>query len=225
MPSFSSKALTLPVSPILGGKVQFMSYALEYGEGILHQAEGVRVTGGLDLRSVKMLITSKYIVFIEPARRYGQDDEEVAKLPITDVRVYQNVPQVIITGDSLEPHMDIYFDSMSIKLDFGNIIRPSKKKAAFQQCIAAITTALVGNPSSTTVPSSVPQENKQSSNPNAPIMHTANSAGSSVTSTIPASSVPTSVPFSNAPQRNFCGNCGQKIDSTSNFCKYCGTKL
>ena len=202
-----------------------MSYALEYGEGILHQAEGVWVTGGLDLRGVKMMITSKYIVFIEPARRYGEEDEEVAKLPITDIRVYQNVPQVHITGDMLEPRMEIYFDSMSIKLHFGNIIRPSKQKAAYQQCIAAITSALVGSPSNTTVPSSIPQENKQSSNPNSPIAHVANPAVSSASTTIPTSSLPTSSQFSTPPQRNFCGNCGQKIDGASNFCKYCGAKL
>ena len=201
-----------------------MSYALEYGEGILHQAEGVWVTGGLDLRGVKMLITSKYIVFIEPARRYGEEDDEVAKLPITDIRVYQNVPQVLITGDMLEPRMEIYFDSMSIKLHFGNIIRPSKQKAAYQQCIAAITTALVGTPSNATVSSKVPQENKQSSNPNAPITYTANPAVSSAT-TIPTSSMPASVQIATPPQKNFCGNCGQKIDGTSNFCKYCGAKL
>ena len=205
-----------------------MSYALEYGEGILQQIDSVWVRGGLDIQGAKGLLTSKYLVFFKRAMRYGEEDEEIARIPLSSIRVFNNSPQAFIAGDSLSPRLDIYLDSMNISLSFGNIIRPSKQREAYQKWISSISSVLCGNSNSQSynaIPNQIPQENSRPQNSSIPISSPVPVIAGPTVPTMPSANTNSFSQGNTVPQRNFCGNCGEKIDGTSNFCKYCGAKL
>ena len=205
-----------------------MSYALEYGEGILQQIDSVWVRGGLDIQGAKGLLTSRYLVFFKRAMRYGKEDEEIARIPISSIRVFNNSPQVFIAGDSLSPRLDIYLDSMNISLSFSNIIRPSKQREEYQKWISSISSVLCSNSNNqtyTAIPNQIPQENPRPKNPGLPISSPIPELAGIPVPMMPPTSSNTIQRDNTVLQRNFCGNCGEKIDGMSNFCKYCGAKL
>lgn len=179
-----------------------MSYVLEPGEGILQQQNGVSVSGELQIEYAKALLTSKYIVFLEESDDEDEDEVEVARLPLNSIRVFQNVPQVFITGDSLDPEMTVYFLDMTLTISF-DIFRSSKRREAYQKWIDSITEMFrsgVINAAIPTINSYTPQ-------------------------TPPIQSPVGHVVANIQPSKNFCGNCGQRIDGSANFCKYCGAKV
>lgn len=175
-----------------------MAYVLEPGEGILQQ-NNTSVTGGLQIDYAKAMLTSRYIVFLEESEDEEEEYDEVAKLPLSNLRIFQNKPQIFIAGDSLEPEMQVYFNDMTLTMHF-DIFRPSKCKEAYQKWIDSISSVVSSWPC---------QTNAQPTSLNSPAMTSV--------SQMPSGIVPT--------QRNFCGNCGQRIDMDARFCKYCGNRL
>ncbi len=175
-----------------------MAYVLEPGEGILQQ-NNTSVTGELQFDYVKAMLTSRYIVFLEESEDEENEYYEVAKLSLSNLRIFQNKPQIFIAGDSLEPEMQIYFNDMTITMHF-DIFRPSKCKEAYQKWIDSISSVVSSWPC---------QTNAQTASLNNPAMTSVSQKPLEVVS----------------PQRNFCGNCGQRIDADARFCKYCGNRL
>lgn len=174
-----------------------MSYTLEYGDGILQQ-NYTSVTGDLTIEYAKAILTSRYIVFLEEDEE--EDDYlEVAKVPLKKLRIFQNQPQVLISGDSFDPKMEMYFSDMTIILSF-DIFRSSKCREAYQKWIDSIKSVVCSWESTV---------NEQTENPSVSTMETDQQIQSGFV----------------AAQRHFCSNCGQRIDGEARFCKYCGSQL
>ena len=114
-----------------------MSYILEPNEGILQQSIGATVEGLEDIEYSRVMLTSKYIVFLDET-----DDEDIvlSRIPLGNIRVYQDMPQVFIRDESY-PKLDIYLSDNTIQIDFDGF-RSSKKKEICQQWIVSISTAI-----------------------------------------------------------------------------------
>lgn len=93
-----------------------MNYVLGSNEGIIMKDEFSYVMGGLQFEEGNVLLTTKNLVIIQ------LDDDEnedvVATLPLSDLNVYQGVPQVLVSNGAEGPQVDFFFKESTISIVF-----------------------------------------------------------------------------------------------------------
>ena len=224
-----------------------MQYILEDNEGILQQHDGVSIEGGMKVQIANVILTSKYLVIYQASRANGKEDKEVAKLPLTDIRIFQHKPQAVLVEGSSNPKLVIYFTSMTIEVIF-HCFKSSTARDYCQQWISSLRSVLCEGsesvPNTVEIPGETLHNEKLSSKLGgfaakflSKELWTGESAkiddgsGLSVESggdskrvdsdkTVDAAN-PAEIPINSC----FCGECGKPVTHDSKFCKWCGARL
>ncbi len=174
----------------------FASYELMSDEFVLLKDKYVHFQGTYELECSFVTLTNKRIIC-----EYGTYREPLVYFfPLDTIKVYQGKPQLLISGDSFQWYLDIYFTNASEKLRFGEIFRSKKQKLRIQEWIDAITPIVAALP-----PKPVEVE---------PIVK--NNVNSNVNNNVSNNVI---------DGKYACPNCGKMIKASSKFCYACGFKI
>ena len=121
-----------------------MSYVLEPGEGILQKHDVVWVEGIDDIEeSAQVILSNRYLIFLVESEFDEGEYDVLEKIPLRDLRFFQNKPQIIDDGNELE----LYFANRTIRLKFdmfGVFKYREKRRQIHKDWIASILASLEG---------------------------------------------------------------------------------
>ncbi len=217
------------------------AYELEYDEGIVLQSTSAYRRGPSeedfeDEELMELVITNKRIIYVSEISKgiFSKTTTEVAKIPITDIKVINGVVQI------KQIKHDIYGHCIQIQFVHGVEYWELEKKA-IPQWIAEINRLLGVEPAPMQAAPVVKEKKAPAfgalSGFASALKNAAGTATQAVSSAVkqaapaptpavetPVEEVP-AVAAPQAPTNRFCSNCGSKLDGSAKFCSGCGSPV
>lgn len=178
------------------------NYKLESDESIILRKECVYVYGSLECTADVALLTNKKLV-LEYTTGFWNNKNHVDTFPLSDIKLYKNIPQVKMGEHDDEPVLEIYFANAQLMLNFSEVGNEKKQKQCIEEWMDKTLDAL------SDITNVSPSENSGNRN-----LRTCQSCGKSLPS--------------NAA---FCTNCGAKVQiveekvAAGKICSKCGKEI
>ncbi|MCQ2413726.1 MAG: zinc ribbon domain-containing protein [Clostridia bacterium] len=178
------------------------NYKLESDESIILRKECVYVFGSLECTADVALLTNKRLV-LEYTTGFWNNKNHVDTFPLSDIKLYKNIPQVKMGERDDEPILEISFANSQLMLNFSEVGNEKKQKQCIEEWMDKTLDALSDI---SIVP---PADNSGNRN-----IRICQSCGKPLPSNVA-----------------FCTNCGAKVQiveeksATGKICSKCGMEI